>query len=87
MENVPAALDKAELSNWLLTQNESAKRMEAASEAREIGIDVAYSTAPLDVVVAVSLSPFLTSLIMNEIKAEQMACSSGMALENILAHL
>ncbi|MCY4290243.1 MAG: ribokinase [Roseovarius sp.] len=83
MENVTDALGNAKPGDWLLMQNETTKQLEVARSARKIGMDVAYSAAPFDVDAVLSLFPFLTLLIMNEIEAEQMSNFSGMSLEDI----
>jgi ribokinase len=66
------ALSAAEPGDLLLLQNETSLQVEAARMASERGMRVLYSAAPFDQDATRAVLPFIDTLLLNEVEAEQL---------------
>lgn len=80
---ITQALATASPGDWLLLQNETSHQREAATEARALGLHVAYSAAPFDVAAVEALLQYLGLLIVNQIEARQLTEALGKPVLNI----
>lgn len=74
LEEAPifAALAKAEPGDILLLQNETNLQAEAARTAAEQGMRVLYSAAPFDAEATRLVLPYVDTLLLNELEADQL---------------
>lgn len=77
------ALAAASPGDWLLLQNETSHQVETATQARALGLNVAYSAAPFDMQAVEVLLPHLNLLIVNRIEARQMTEALNRPVLNI----
>ncbi len=77
------ALAAASPGDWLLLQNETSHQVEAATQARALGLNVAYSAAPFDMQAVEAILPYLSLLIVNRVEAGQMTEALNRPVLNI----
>ena len=70
--NLRAALSTADSGDLLLLQNETNLQAKAARIASECGMRVLYSAAPFDAKATRAVLPYIDTLLLNEIEAEQL---------------
>lgn len=78
-----AALERAELGDILLIQNETDLQPQVAERAMGLGLEVIYSAAPFDVDAVSAVLPFVNMLILNAVEAAQLQASLGLAPEDL----
>lgn len=83
LRRIRSALSGAVRGDVLLIQNETDLQVEAATLAQEIGLRVLYSAAPFDSAAARAILPFIDTLLLNEIEAEQLEADLGTALKDL----
>ena len=77
LEVIEGALIEGQPGDWLMLQNETSHQVEAATLARSVGMNVAYSAAPFEVEAIEAVLPYVTLLIMNAVEAEQFTNMTG----------
>lgn len=83
-----AALDDSRQGDWVLLQNETNGAAEFVAAAKNHGLKVAYSAAPFEADVALTLLPHCDLLVVNEGEAAALADATGTALDALnVAHL
>lgn len=82
-ELLPEALMGAGEEDWFLLQNETSLQAEAAQMAQEQGLFVVYSAAPFDAAAVMSVLPYLSLLIVNEVEAMQLCSELGITLADL----
>lgn len=80
---VLAPLAGAMAGDTLLIQNETAWQVQAAAQARLLGLRVMYSAAPFDLDALRAVLPHATHLLMNQIEADALAQATGTALADL----
>ncbi len=80
---VLAALERAELGDILLMQNETDSQAEVAEHAMGLGLEVIYSAAPFDVDAVRTVLPFINILILNAVEAAQLQDALGLTPEDL----
>lgn len=74
---VMSSLKDAKAGDTVLIQNETTAQVVAAKTARELGLFVAYAAAPFSADSAMSVLPYLSFLILNEVEAAQLKTATG----------
>jgi ribokinase len=80
---ITRAFDDVGAGDWLMLQNETSLVVEAAQEAHERRIAVAYSAAPFEAEAVREVLPFLCLLFMNAVEARQLSNDLGTALTDL----
>ena len=78
---VAKALEHAAPGDTLMLQNETAYQIEAAQLAQARGLRVVYSAAPFDATAVRAVLPYVTTLALNAVEAEQLTTALGVTLE------
>ena len=73
----------ARSGDLLVMQNETSAQVDAAKLGRERGLVVCYAAAPFDADAVKAIQPYLDFLILNEIEAEQLRQSTGLAASEL----
>lgn len=73
-----AALSRAQVGDWFLTQNETNLQPEAMALARQMGLHTAYAAAPFDAAAVQAVLPHAEFLILNTVEAEQLRAATGL---------
>lgn len=82
-EAVERALETATPGDVFLFQNEVSLKAQAVRLAREKGLMLVYSAAPFQPDAVKDVLPFVNLLVLNEIEAEQLSSSLGLAAQDI----
>ncbi len=77
------ALSSASQGDLLVTQNETTLQVEAAKMARALGLTVCYAAAPFQAKAVQAVLPYLDSLILNEVEAEQLRDATGQSVTDL----
>ncbi len=88
MHQALSALNDAEPVDWVLLQNETNGAIEFAMAAKARGLKVAYSAAPFEESMAMTILPYCDLLIINEGEAVALTAASGKKPEELnLSHM
>ncbi|MDJ1015978.1 MAG: ribokinase [Paracoccaceae bacterium] len=82
---IEEAIALADAGDILLIQNETNLQVEAARAASAEGLRVLYSAAPFDADAVEAVLPFIDTLILNEIEAEQLENAVNQRLSDLPA--
>ena len=77
------ALDAGVSHDIFLIQNETNLQVDAAKLAKAKGMRVFYSAAPFDLVSVQKILPYVSTLLVNEVEAEQICAALGSRLDEI----
>jgi ribokinase len=77
------ALDAGVSHDIFLLQNETNLQVDAAKLAKAKGMRVFYSAAPFDLVSVQKILPYVSTLLVNEVEAEQLCAALGSRLDEI----
>jgi len=80
-DRIEAALEHAVAGDTLLLQNETSLQPDAAKLAHDRGMKVIYSAAPFSVQAVREVLPFVTTLVVNQVEADQLTAAFGIGLE------
>lgn len=83
VDAVQSALTSATTGDWLLMQNETNAQVEAAQLAKQMGLKVAYASAPFDSDAVSAVLKDLDLLFLNAVEAEQLRQSTGLSLSDL----
>ena len=83
LDPVLAALEQAELDDILLLQNETAFQAEVAEAAMGRGMEVIYSAAPFEIEAVRAVLPYVNTLVMNAVEAEQLRAALDTPFEDL----
>ncbi|MCX8507892.1 MAG: PfkB family carbohydrate kinase [Rhodobacteraceae bacterium] len=82
-DRVEGALAGATPSDMLILQNETAHQAAAAALAHARGMRVFYSAAPFDEDAVRAVLPYLTTLALNVVEADQLCAALGQPLDRL----
>jgi len=77
------ALTEATAGDWLVMQNETNLQVDAARMAKDLGLRVAYASAPFEAASVEAVLPYLDLLFLNEVEAGQLSEAIGLAPEDL----
>ena len=80
---IELALSEASYGDFMLMQNETNHQVYCAKIAKELGLKVIYAAAPFDATAVADVLPYLDILVLNQLDAERLECSSGQALKSL----
>ncbi|WP_432255206.1 ribokinase [Limimaricola sp. AA108-03] len=83
LDAVKQALDGAVAGDLLVMQNETNGQVEAAAQARVLGLTVAYAAAPFEAEAVRAVMPHLDLLVLNEVEARQLSEALGAPVEKL----
>ncbi|MCP1167625.1 ribokinase [Limimaricola litoreus] len=83
LDAVKQALGKAAPGDLLVTQNETNGQVEAAAQARALGLRVVYAAAPFEAEAVRAVLPHLNLLVLNEVEAQQLSKALGTPIESL----
>lgn len=82
-DHVEAALERAQIGNFLMMQNETLYQADAARVASGLGMEVVYSAAPFNVDAVREVLAYVTLLILNEGEAAQLCGALGVEISDL----
>lgn len=82
-DQIRSALSGASVDDILVFQNETNQQAEAAKQARDLGLRVAYAAAPFEAEAVHAVLPYLDILFLNEVEAEQLRQATGKAPQDL----
>ncbi|MCL7409318.1 ribokinase [Marivivens donghaensis] len=80
---IRGALSEAQVGDWIVTQNETNGQADALALGREMGLRVAYASAPFSAEAVEAVLPYLDFLILNEIEMAQLRDALGKDAEDL----
>lgn len=78
-DHIAAALGKMGRDDWLMLQNETNGHGPAIEYAVGVGARIVYSAAPFDIAAVKAILPFIDTLVVNEIEANQLLGALGVS--------
>lgn len=82
-DHVDAALEGAQIGDFLMLQNETRYQVDAARVASGLGMEVVYSAAPFNVDAVREVLAYVTLLILNEGEAAQLCRALGVEISDL----
>ncbi|EBA16996.1 ribokinase [Roseobacter sp. SK209-2-6] len=83
-DQINSALSGASADDILVFQNETNQQAEAAKQAKDLGLRVAYAAAPFEAEAVQAVLPYLDILFLNEVEAEQLSQATGKAPQDLV---
>ncbi len=80
---IELALNEASSGDIMLIQNETNHQEYSAKIAKELGLKVIYAAAPFEAKSVFDVLPYLDTLVLNEIEAEQLESSNAQGLKRL----
>ena len=82
-DQISSALTGVSADDILVFQNETNQQAEAAKQAKDLGLRVAYAAAPFEAEAVQAVLPYLDILFLNEVEAEQLRQATGKAPQDL----
>lgn len=80
---IGAALSEAAAGDWFVTQNETNGQVRAATQAKKLGLKLAYAAAPFEAEAVEAMLPLIDLLILNAVEMAQLQAALGRGPEDL----